>query len=247
MDEFFQDRDAFLDAVESQVDNVLDGVFLAFLAGMSDNPRDAVWDVLVLLLLDSAMPLINSLPFDSRARELAASVDLPFQGSSRRLGASRDALVEGLRARVANTAMTLAGKLQESAANAQFNGAVATARDFLEKSKDELVADFVGAVLQYERIVLDVLAELSTDQAEIVFIYAGPRDRKNREFCSKYAGRETSVAYTRDAIERLNDDPDLHKYVPPNVFTLCGGINCRHMFFPVKRSEYPNIKVITAT
>lgn len=233
---FFDDRDAFLDNLQSQVEAGLDIAFGNFLSSLSDNPRDAAIDVLYILMLDSIMPLVQRLPFDARARELVANTDLDAQGATRGLGTVQNALIEALRAKVVVLAGDLASRLGASAANGAFSGAREAALAFLENKKGALISDIESAMLQYERVVMgQVAAMAATDGGKVVFVYAGPRDRKNRAFCAKHAAK--SVAYTREAVEDLNNDPDLHSYVPPNVFTLCGGVNCRHMFFPIMMRE----------
>lgn len=67
-----------------------------------------------------------------------------------------------------------------------------------------------------------------------LWIYAGPADNRNRAFCADIVRRPD--AYTETGIEKLNAHPSLHKYVPPNVRTLCGGFNCRHVWWPVSEA-----------
>lgn len=63
------------------------------------------------------------------------------------------------------------------------------------------------------------------------FLYDGPADAKNRAFCADIVRRRS--VFTFRGIRALNNHPDLHKYVPPNVFVLCGGHNCRHLWLPL--------------
>lgn len=60
--------------------------------------------------------------------------------------------------------------------------------------------------------------------AEQPFLFAGPVDGKNRDFCFDLVGQ----VLTRDRIDAL-DNGQL-----PNVFLTAGGYNCRHQFIAVE-------------
>jgi hypothetical protein len=62
------------------------------------------------------------------------------------------------------------------------------------------------------------------------YLYRGPRDIKNREFCEKYAGK----VFTLEEIKALDQELPLYSkrpLLPCIVFG--GGWNCRHVFTPV--------------
>lgn len=63
--------------------------------------------------------------------------------------------------------------------------------------------------------------------------YVGPLDEKNRPFCADVASR--NQVFTPLGIEMLNNHPELHPEVPPNVALVCGGYNCRHVWAPAPR------------
>ena len=217
MDEeaFFEDRDAFLDAVEAQVDERLPGIFGSFISALSDNPSDAALDIIILLLITETDRLVASVPDAARARELGVNP-----------GTAPEAHAAVLRSYFGSIAAELATKAAQMAAEGQTGGLRAAVLDILERKREAIVAQVLTSVMAFERTVLGATAPEGS-----VYVYAGPRDKKNRTFCRSVL--DMGVAFRRATIETLNAHPDLHAYVPPNVFSLCGGVNCRHMFFPV--------------
>lgn len=228
----FQERDDLIDAYEQTLTQQVDFVFGQFLGGVSDDPRAITFDVLLLLLLDqndTMREIISSIPFRQRAEVVAQLVADPPDKSTRGLESARSSLVQMIESRVVALAATLTAKAQEMAATGRRDGFVEASGNLISNMGPALVQDIHNALLVWDRIVLEKIAE--TFDAPPMYIYAGPRDEKNRPFCADVVG---SPPRTREQIEELNNHPDLHKYVPPNVFTLCGGINCRHVWLPVQ-------------
>lgn len=72
-------------------------------------------------------------------------------------------------------------------------------------------------------------AERGADAAgvEMVYVYTGPEDGKNRPFCERTVGK----AYTRAALRRLrNDDGD-------SAEVARGSFGCRHFWAPMLRED----------
>lgn len=227
----FDHRDEVLDAFEAKLDDQLDFVFGAFLSGLSDDPRAIVFDILLLLMMGQMRLLIDTLPFRERA-ELAANLppeDAP-PGSTRGLDSALSSLVGMIESRVVALTALIASKAQEMAASGHSDGFVDVAQEIIDKAKERMAEDIATAMTMWERIVLNKIGDL---MGSPVFVYAGPLDEKNRPFCRDIVSKK--VAYTKSGINKLNAHPLLHSYVPPNVFTLCGGRNCRHVFLPISR------------
>lgn len=58
------------------------------------------------------------------------------------------------------------------------------------------------------------------------FLYSGPVDQVTRDFCAEHAGK----VYTKDAINNMSNG------VGTDVWTHCGGYNCRHTWLPVSKT-----------
>ena len=62
---------------------------------------------------------------------------------------------------------------------------------------------------------------------DYVYLYVGPTDGKNRDFCSALVGK----AVTKARMARLVNEQGLP------VRDFCGGYNCRHSWSPIPREE----------
>lgn len=226
-------RDALIDAYERAVERDIDLVFGRFLAGVSDDPRQIAFDVVLLDLMDLGLDrVIRQSPLRQRAEAITAMVPDPPEGRttgledfSRRV---QDLMKEEVRG-VAQEVATLARQMS-ILGTASFKDGLA---HLLDRLKSKLAEAFAQALLLWDRAVLDRVAELK--DGEVLWQYAGPVDGRNRPFCSVVASAPR--VYTRAAVERLNEHPLLAPYVPPNVFMLCGGYNCRHVFLPTDRAQ----------
>lgn len=227
MDEFLEDRDQFLDALEAELERRVPIIFGTFLADVPDDPAQVPLDVILLLLITEHDKMFGALPFAARAREINAQVGIG-EGRTVGLEQAREQHISSLRAFVGSIAADLAVKTSQMAAQGIRTGAREAMAELLERKRAAIVAQVLTTVMAFERQVLGALADTSDD---VVYVYTGPRDRKNREFCR--AILDHGVAYRRPSIEVLNGHPLLHSYVPPLVFSLCGGINCRHIFYPI--------------
>lgn len=230
-EEVFQDRDEDIAAYGERLDAELDYVFGRFLFGLSDDPRDITLDTLMLLLLDESGPFartVQAMPFRSRAEQISRLVKNPPDSFTKGLADAQDNLSRLVMANAASILNDLAAKALTMSASGQTRGFLAAAEDLLASATRGLVDAFQNALFMWERIVLDKIAQAFAEEPK--FIYAGPRDRKNREFCREIVG---TPPRTRAEVEELNNHPALHYYVPPNVFILCGGHNCRHVWVPV--------------
>lgn len=228
----FNERDDLIDAYEQALTKQVDFVFGRFLTGVSDDPRAITFDILLLLLLehnDTMREIISSIPFRKRAEVISQLVDNPPDKSTRGLEAARGSLVQLVESQIMTIAVELSSKAHEMAAGGKTSGFVDAAAAILDTAVSKVVQDIHNMLLMWDRIVLEKIAD--TFDTEPKYIYAGPRDEKNRPFCADVVG---DPPRTRKEIDELNNHPDLHKYVPPNVFILCGGVNCRHVWLPVR-------------
>lgn len=227
------ERDDQIDAYLNKTERSIRYVFTQALSRISDNPSEVVFDILLIDLLDSGMDrIIRELPLRQRALTITRVLpeDAP-EGTTRGLEeasqAARNIALASIR-ELAQEIMTLASRMQMFRQDG-FKQAVA---DLLDKRAKSLATDMNQALLLWDRAVLERIGELKDDP---VWVYDGPADSRNRPFCAVIV--RTPRAYTREQVEQLNAHPLLDSYVPPNVFMLCGGYNCRHAFLPVSR-EY---------
>lgn len=226
MDERDAEIDAYIEAVREDVSLV----FGRFLSGISDDPRSITWDILFLALMDAGFDrVVSVMPWGSRARGVARLAPDVREDSTRGLDSAREELTRTL----GDKARTALGEAADTASRMRLEGKTDGFRDAVEGMQTAITTALVDALsntlLAWERVVLEAVAP-----PDAVYQYAGPVDKRNREFCAAIAPMK--VARTRAAIEALNAHPLLHWYVPPNVFTYCGGVNCRHIWIPMTRS-----------
>lgn len=226
-----EERDAEIDAYLAAVEEDVSLVFGRFLAGISDDPRSITWDILFLALMDAGVArVVDVMPWGSRARGVARLAPDVREDSTRGLETARDELTRNLNEKLRTTL----GEAADTASRMRLEGKTSGFRDVLDNDLGKAIITGVidalsNTLLAWERIVLEAVAP-----NDAVYQYAGPVDKRNREFCAAIAPMK--VARTRSAIEDLNAHPLLHWYVPPNVFTYCGGVNCRHIWIPMTRA-----------
>lgn len=232
MSDEWEDRDVLIDSWISRTEREIGFVFGRFLAGLSDDPRQVVFDILLLDLLESGLDrVIADAPLRKRALAITRTLpeDAP-EGSTRGLeDASRS--VKGLMlGNVRELAQDIVQLANQMALFRQ-DGFKEAVENLIDQRVKALVAQFGQALLVWDRAVLDRIADMHPEPP--LWVYDGPADRKNRPFCHVIV--RTPAAYTRAGVETLNAHPLLDSYVPPNVFMVCGGFNCRHVFLPVSR------------
>lgn len=96
--------------------------------------------------------------------------------------------------------------------------------DRLDVSQRQARTIYDTAVSTYARQVEQLNADGTSDE---LFIYVGPFDQKNRDFCEQRVGK----VYSREAIDGM-DNGQL-----PDVFITGGGYNCRHTWKRVSRLD----------
>ena len=230
----WEDRDLLIDSWSSGVERDVEFVFGRFLAGLSDDPRQIVFDILLMELLDAGLSrIIEQVPLRKRAIAITRTLpeDLPA-GSTTGLEDASRAVKELMLGDVRDLAQEIV-QLSVQMTLFRKDGFKEAVENLLESRVGTLVEQFGQALLVWDRAVLDRVADLQPEPP--VWVYSGPADKKNRPFCRVIV--RAPRAYTREAIERLNEHPDLDSYVPPNVFMLCGGFNCRHVFLPISREH----------
>ena len=231
-EELLNRRDDEIDSYLTSVEEDVRMVFGRLLSGVSDDPRDITWDILFLALMDSGLrSVVGRMPWGARARTAAAIAVDVSEDSTRGLDAARELLVGDIESRirtlVQDRLVSLSTRMRLEGATGGF---VAAAAEQVDRLVKDVVDALSNALLAWERTVLERIAP-----EDAVYYYAGPVDKRNREFCAAIAPMK--VARTRAAIDALNAHPLLHWYVPPNVFTYCGGINCRHLWVPMTRAS----------
>lgn len=111
--------------------------------------------------------------------------------------------------------------------------------DVLEQARrvfvDYMHSKVAVAVMVWQRLVVQIAARRILGGVDWLWRYAGVRDNRNRPFCASVLDMDR--VFDDAQVEELNEHPQLHAYVPPNVRTLCGGYGCRHVFLPVTREE----------
>jgi hypothetical protein len=105
--------------------------------------------------------------------------------------------------------------------------------DLVDEVEGDLNVAFARAAAAVDAAVMAagrravVVAAEGAGVGELVYLYVGPRDRKNRDFCRALVGK----AVTRTTMAGLDNRMGL----PAADF--CGGYGCRHSWAPMLRSE----------
>jgi len=215
--------DSFLEEAESVVPLLADKI-LRELNPESD--EDLVnlgfWLALLLELIEEN--LIKRVPLDQRAEALTQQFGQQVVDTS--------PLIAQMRSNVGVMAAHVTTKTSEAIMNQKRGEELIQA---IEKAIESGLADFVRSLdtsmSMYDRLFMEEVGRGGTG----VWRYAGPSDARNRPFCGAIV--RNKILYTDSGIEKLNNHPLLHSYVPPNVKMLCGGYNCRHVWVPVTRAQ----------
>jgi hypothetical protein len=72
-------------------------------------------------------------------------------------------------------------------------------------------------------------AEHAQEAGVVWFLYDGPRDDRNRDFCAHFVGTRVTIQILRKYADRFGRNP---KLIPVEV--LLGGHRCRHELMPQK-------------
>ncbi len=94
--------------------------------------------------------------------------------------------------------------------------------DILDTSESQIRTLYDTSVSIFGR---QVEALQAGDDPEAVFLFAGPADKKNREFCHERVGK----VFTRAEIDQMDNGQI------DNVFLTAGGYNCRHVWMEVSK------------
>jgi hypothetical protein len=97
--------------------------------------------------------------------------------------------------------------------------------DVVEEVRQRMATTYVQASAAVDAAIMAagrraILAAAAASDLDLVYVYVGPRDAKNRPFCKQWVGK----ACTDPA--RLNNGQGL----PADDY--CGGYNCRHSWAP---------------
>ena len=239
-----------LDLLHGERDDIYDSVALYMAAGLDQWEAEALAslpadpaayqdqaNIIAILLAAGLDDLFQNLPYNdivAVGRDIAESAGA---GNTSALNASKlPAIRERNRQFLQSRVGVIAAKLQARVAETALLGppSVAdmqqTVEQVLKDAIPGLKTDAETALAVWDR---QVQLEIGDAAGLGLYVYMGPFDRLNRPFCRSVLG--ANQVYTRDQVEELNNHPDLHDYVPPNVFVLCGGYNCRHMWVPVSK------------
>lgn len=101
----------------------------------------------------------------------------------------------------------------------------AEVRGILDVTVDQSRVAVEAAVRGARQQALVIQAERGSIETgeETGYLYDGPEDDKNRDFCEEHIGR----VYTRQALDRLDNGQGLP------VMPYCGGWRCRHRLSPI--------------
>lgn len=97
---------------------------------------------------------------------------------------------------------------------------VAEVQDVLRVTSVQAQAAVDAAVMAVGRRAVMAAADAIEGDADLVYVYVGPRDAKNRPFCRTWVGKAATNP------ERLDNGQALP------VDDYCGGYNCRHSWAP---------------
>lgn len=142
-----------------------------------------------------------------------------------------DMIVGGATGDVADTFKTAATSMR-----AAINAGITTGgslADLVAEVAQALETSFVRATAAVDAAVMGAgrrgvfAAAAASGILDLVYLYVGPRDQKNRPFCRKWVGRcvvDPSTVKAEDG-------------QPEPVTTFCGGYNCRHSWAPITRAR----------
>lgn len=242
IEQILNQRERLLDETERRIARSLDAIEAAFFTFNNADPelyKDAE-RVRSLLLQAGLTDLIDSLPYDELA-ELEFRLAQQHQSPERRsdmvfpiaaILAARQDIFNTVNQRVLQVSSDIASNVSQSASLISLN--VGSLFDIISGRFRKVKRDLATALNTSLHVSSRSVQESLTSQfQEPLYIYSGIRDSKNRAFCADVLDRNN--AYTESGIQKLNKHPLLLPHVPPNVKTLCGGYNCRHMFAVVSR------------
>lgn len=230
MDELFARLGAISDAwLEEQLGRV-EGITEAVLAEMTEQDledADLMWWVALLTSLFE--PVVLQLPLDARARAIQGFYGAPLQTSAFR---------DKVWARMDGVIQLEAARLHSRAEDARVGDALG--EDFVlasaaavQRAVENVIRETDTAMSMFDRLAFAAAGARAPGARR--WAYDGPRDSRNRPFCA--AVLDAKQTYDDAGVEALNRHPLLHRYVPPNVKTLCGGFGCRHVFISLSREE----------
>ena len=232
MADIFDERDDSIDATVDAVRSFMGDEFqTTVLDRLPTNPQayENINTLYVLLLASGLQSAIDALPYEEGVEFMTRAAGRPVP-DRRQLQTIRDYNKRYLSSAVMEIAQEIQKKAREGVLLGNGADAVKGIRGVLAKSVTKFANAVDTALNAFDRAILEAISE-DGDR----WIYVGPKDSKNRPFCAAILSE--GRAYTRSQVTALNRHPLLHSYVPPNVKTLCGGINCRHVFLPITKEE----------
>lgn len=229
MEEFIrrmnEELDAFLRGSEQAYADAADELLDAMTYRDLEQADLTFWYIAILDLLESQLRVLEQFVRNRAARianEVGANVD------ARSVAADA---VAGARAAAGYAAAGLnATTLQALLTGLRGEDLAASVVDKVREALTEMAKNLDTVISVADR---QAVWDAGVKEGFEFWIYAGPADQRNRVFCRDVVRRKS--AFTESGIEKLNAHPDLHKYVPPNVRTMCGGYNCRHVWWPVDK------------
>lgn len=188
--------------------------------------RDFLWWLLILQNLLG--PIIAAMPLEARSAAIQSLYGVRpsplFQ--------------EAVRDRMEGVLELEAARLSSRVRDARVGGALGedflvAFREALKRTIENVINETDTAMSMFDRLAF---AEAGARQGSgRRWAYDGPQDNRNRPFCADVLRQ--AKTYSNAEVDALNSHPLLHRYVPPNVRTFCGGFGCRHIFVSLSRDE----------
>lgn len=229
MDELFRllgaISDDFLEEEQGRVDEYTEQL-LGSLTEEDLEGADLVW--WSIILLDLLGPMIEALPLEARAGAIQGHY------GRRPSGDFGDAVKERLRGVVGLEAARLHSRTQDAKVGGELGeDFLAALHGAVTRAVENVISEADTTMSMFDRLAFAEMAKYRPGKRR--WAYDGPRDAKNRPFCA--AVLDARLTYSEGEVQALNEHPLLHKYVPPNVKTLCGGHACRHVFVALTEGE----------
>ena len=226
MDEFLNglsaDLDAFLEDMQGRVEAMTDDILTQVEEDNLSRSDLMFWATAVAIALGPELRRLNTF-MSSRSLKIAEQF-----GDDELARTYRRKAMLMADANIGIAAAAINAKTQETViAGVRGRELADGIRTIIEQEMADFVKSMDTTVSLFDRIAIRDVGETRDN----LWIYMGPADNRNRKFCADIVRRK--VAFTPSGIEKLNEHPDLHKYVPPNVSVLCGGYGCRHVWWPV--------------
>ena len=186
-------------------------------------------------LTGKGLPLVADVIVDRAQRAIAAVVPSDFAPNA---WPEVQAILSGQTAEVASVFASAADEMriainEGTTRGGSLDAVLSAVAERLDVTLSKAASAVDAAIMASGRRA--VVAAAKETGLDLVYLYVGPDDGKNRDFCKALVGK----AVTPSLFARLNNGQNL----PAADF--CGGYNCRHSWAPLPLDEAKGITVLS--